>query len=333
MATIEMNIQQFFNHIQQEPVPKVQKIRFEKESCFILDLFFVHVFLETFFFSHEFEWVAHTSDNDFRRISWTLPRKNAQHKKMIRCQGVHAFQNKKHIPVFLKQEYLKRQGYIHLMDKAECEETFEMLTHPTVYSQTVESDLYDTIPQIQDLKETLSFINTEKQKALTRWVPVVSKAKVKSLKRKLNNSFVLNSWDACHTEFIRTMTHSENYDYFFDYCGIKPDTSTNVPSLNQIIELLFSVPIKQLETSIKFLDHIGEFNPTKLFGMTTLELTRDDINQAFPHRSHNLFRQDDIDGNDFECKCRSDKKCQKSSHSHSFVKDLITSRNIHLNLF
>jgi len=293
MFTIEKNINQFFKKIQQESFSKTS----DKQISFILDLFFIHVFLESFFFTNN--------------------------SKFIRCQGIHAFKNKKHIPTFLKKEYLRRKGYSSFE-----EEYFEIETNPLTHSQTVQIELFDNIPVIQDIKETLEIIHNRKQQYLTSWVPVISKSKVKNLKRKLNNSFVLSSWDSCHDEFVRTMKHTDDYDYY-SYCNM----TTHIPSIYQVIDFLNTIPLEQIKISLQFLNHFGEFNPKKIFGIDNLEITKDDINNSFPQRTLNVYRYDIIDGNDFPCKCKSEKKCQKSSHSYLFIKELITERNLFISIY
>jgi hypothetical protein len=295
MTTEEM----MFNFINRNSIQ--QKNSFEDVS-FVIQLFYVHVYLKAFF-------LAGTKDKLRTCFS--------------RFQGVHSFKHASQIPFFLKQLFLK-----------ECNETnslFECVTSSNRHFERVMNhipEVFDSIEEIQILKDLISELVERKQKASEQWVCVASKNHIKKLKLKLNKSYFFDSWDKCHNEFKNQFTHTGEYDYYFDYIGQVPDTTTSVISLMEMIRLLNSVPKEELDVSIQFLNHFGEFNTKNIFGIGTFKFNLSDIQYAFPGEKSpcEQFLDDDYD-NDYAQGPSYD--YMQGPYSYEFIKDVMTTQGIH----
>ena len=320
MTTINRKIQNFVSRDYLHLKSNANNAKHEEQIAQIVQLFFVHVYLEAFFFFTDYE----TND------PWSSIFRNK--KKFIRCQGVHAFKNEKHIPLFLKKAFVCSDvDENDPKSVALCNEIFSSRTDPIVHSERVLPEFFESVPQIQDMSETLQMIQDNKTK--DHWVPVVSKSHVKDLKRRLNRAHCFDSWDACHEEFVKNFTFTGAYDYYYDYIGQVPDMTTKTIPIWTMIDLLESVQKDKLVLCVKFLNHFGEFNPKKLFGINEFKFTELDIRVAFRNYGYwPYFSLDSLDDseNTFPCKCKSRKQCQNSPHSHLFIKDVMTKHNIHL---
>ncbi len=191
-------------------------------------------------------------------------------------------------------------------------------------------DLFDSVEEIQNLKELISELVERKKKASEQWVCVVSKKSIKKLKLKLNNSYYFNSWDKCHNEFKKKFTHTGEYDYYFDYIGEIPDTTTSVIPIVEMIRLLNTVPKDELDVSIQFLNHFGEFNTKNIFGIDTFKFNLSDIQHAFPGEKspcEQLLDDDCFDDNDYEKGPCYD--YMQGPYSYEFAKDVMTTQGIH----
>ena len=279
MDNIQHSMKQLFNYIQQKDPSKTT-------TTFIFDLFFTHVFLEAFFFTHHF------------KAKTDAPKQKGLHPKFIRCQGIHAFRTKEAIPGFLKREFVFRQT--HSRDSININQQFDQMTDPQTHFQRVPSEFFENVPEIKDLQNTLKYFHENKSSS-DGFVStsVLSKSAAKKLKNKLNNSFVLKDWNSCHGEFIKTLVFPKQQvldDLYWSGYKINKDTVvTDVIELTNIIELLMTVPLEQLKTSIAFLDHVGKFDPKELFGMDHLMITGADINSTFPTRKRNIYSCDKDD--------------------------------------